>query len=133
MKYLLILILISCSRTPQKKSAQKLSCISMREMEVSVERVRELTKQIQIEDKRLTEITKKNLVLSEKFQRLTESFDHASPQSLPKLQKKRDELTLEAAENDEEGKAAQQNIARLKKEIGNEFFKVNNSDICSTP
>lgn len=99
-------------------------------MEVSVERVRELTKQIQIVDKRLTEITKKNLLLTEKFQRLTESFDHASPQSLPKLQKKRDELTLEAAENDEEGKAAQQNIERLKKEIGNEFFKVNNSEIC---
>lgn len=130
MKYFLLAILLSCSRAPQKKTIQKPACLTIKEMEASVDKVKELTTKIEIQDKRLSEVTRKNQVLTAKFQRLTESFEDASPQSLPKLQARREELTLEAAINNEEGKTIQHKLQRLKQQIQDELFKVNNSETC---
>lgn len=131
MKLLTLLVLASCSLAPPAPPEKP--CIRMDEMQRRTEKVRELSKLMKDDTDLMTVLSRRTLALGDKFKRLSESFETASPQSLPKLQARREMLTEEAHENELEGQKIQARLKRLRQELDLELAELDESRaVCTT-
>lgn len=110
-------MLVACAEAPPKSEP----CIRVEEIQARTEKVKELTTLLKADTELLGDVSQNTRYIGQRFQRLARAYETATPQSLVKLQKRREELEAEASANEIEGNKIRSRLQLLQAKLDEEL------------